>query len=133
MKSTPERRLRHIANVKRGCNFIAHLLMKQSKAHDWDKVKTGSVKGENYENDHKSIHRHHLDTHAPEDMNLVDVIEMICDGVDASRHHMPGVSDTERLEDIWSNYLSKVDFNRAVKNTVKLVQDNVENNNPDVK
>ena len=61
--------------------------------------------------------RHHLATYAPPDVNMLDVIEMICDCVVAGMAQSGDVYDVEIPSEVLQN---------AVKNTVKLLKDEVE-------
>lgn len=61
--------------------------------------------------------RHHLKDRVPEDVNLIDVLEMCCDCVSA------GMARTGNV------YVSELDpeiLQKAFKNTMKLLQDNME-------
>lgn len=74
------------------------------------------VKGEWYKA-HIKKERHHLLSRCPEDVNLIDVIEMICDCVAAGLAR----SGEVRKVEIPSEILKK-----AVDNTVDLLKDRVE-------
>lgn len=62
---------------------------------------------------HVLAERHHLLSHCPDDVNLIDVIEMIADCVCAGMARSGEVRDLEIDEDILS---------RAVKNTAELIK-----------
>lgn len=66
---------------------------------------------------HCTVERHHLDRRCPEDVNLIDVIEMVCDSVCA------GLTRTGEVRPI--NISSEI-LERAVANTVKLCTDAVQ-------
>ena len=97
--------------------------------HDWTKKKyekmfynnflatmnfgTDFVSGEWYQL-HVNTERHHLLSRCPEDVNLLDVIEMIVDCICAGKTRSGEVRDLEISTDI---------LEKALKNTVKLVDD----------
>ena len=66
---------------------------------------------------HVNTERHHLLSRCPEDVNLLDVIEMIADCVCAGKTRSGEVRDLEISIDI---------LEKALKNTVKLVDDMTE-------
>lgn len=66
---------------------------------------------------HCKTERHHLNEHCPEDVNLIDVIEMICDCVCA------GMARTGTFRPI---EISSEILQRAVENTAKMCVDAVE-------
>lgn len=86
----------HIEDVKKGMNFIAELMQSQALLHDSDKITeidsfhndfvTG-FKNTTWWDNHRKINRHHLseDEGVPENVNLIDVIEMLVDGVMAGK------------------------------------------------
>lgn len=63
---------------------------------------------------HVNSERHHLLSRCPEDVNLLDVVEMIVDCVCAGKTRSGEVRDLEISTDI---------LEKALKNTVKLVDD----------
>lgn len=63
------------------------------------------------------LERHHLKRHCPDDVNMLDVIEMICDCVAAGMARSGEVYDV----DIPAEVLTK-----AVKNTVDLLKREIE-------
>ena len=71
------------------------------------------VSGEWYQL-HVNTERHHLLSRCPEDVNLLDVVEMIVDCVCAGKTRSGEVRDLEISTDI---------LEKALKNTVKLVDD----------
>lgn len=60
--------------------------------------------------------RHHLNDKAPEDVNLIDVLEMICDCVSAGMARTGSVYPIEIDADI---------LKKAVSNTEKMLKDNI--------
>lgn len=73
-------------------------------------------KGEWYKT-HCEVERHHLNRHVPEDVNLIDVIEMICDCVCAGMARSGNVYPIEIPSEV---------LQAAVKNTVQMCIDAVE-------
>ena len=71
------------------------------------------VSGEWYQL-HVNTERHHLLSRCPEDVNLLDVVEMIVDCVCAGKTRSGEVRDLEISTDI---------LGKALRNTVKLVDD----------
>ena len=87
------------------------------KKHDWTKTHEpyrsnfyrdlcntieGRIKFEDgqWNKDHYALERHHLLERCPDDVNLIDVIEMICDCVCAGMARSGEVRDLEISEDI---------------------------------
>ena len=66
---------------------------------------------------HCKTERHHLNEYCPDDVTLIDVIEMICDCVCAGLARSGNVRPVEISTDI---------LKRAVDNTVKMLVDIVE-------
>lgn len=66
---------------------------------------------------HVKKERHHLLSHCPEDVNLIDVLEMIVDCVCAGKARSGEVRDIELNDDI---------LKAAITNTVKLIDDMTE-------
>lgn len=65
---------------------------------------------------HITKERHHLLAHAPDDVNLIDVLEYIADGVMAGMARSGSVYDITLPDDI---------LQKALKNTVELLKDSV--------
>lgn len=74
---------------------------------------TDFVSGEWYQH-HVNTERHHLLSRCPEDVNLLDVIEMIVDCVCAGKTRSGEIRGLEITPEI---------LDRAMKNTVKLIDD----------
>jgi len=118
----------HIDDVKAGCNFFAEMMKIAGDRHDWDKLtdikgfhrdfKTGFEKTDWWDN-HRVVNRHHLlqDDGVPEDVNLVDVIEMIVDCT------MAGLA---RTGTVYPLELKPEVLQRAFENTCALMLRNVE-------
>lgn len=66
---------------------------------------------------HIKAERHHLLSHCPDDVNLIDVLEMISDCVCAGMARSGEIRDLEIDSDI---------INRAVQNTAKMIKDMIE-------
>ena len=113
----------HIQDVKKGLYFLIDILRDKAKKHDYTKIenidefyrdfKTG-FKRKDWWRMHQKVERHHFDTkkYIQKDVNLLDVIEQIVDGV------MAGMTRTGkwRYEPLSNELLQK-----AYKNTAKLL------------
>jgi hypothetical protein len=103
--------------VKRGMAFIAGMMVGNASLHDHDKI-TGidqfhadfatGFKNVTWWDNHKRVNRHHLQTlSVPEDVNLIDVMEMIVDCVMAGMGRTGNVTpleiDPEVLMDAFQN------------------------------
>ena len=66
---------------------------------------------------HIKAERHHLLSHCPDDVNLIDVLEMISDCVCAGMARSGEIRDLEIDSDI---------LNRAVQNTAKMIKNMIE-------
>lgn len=119
--------IQHIRDVEKGLNFFRDMLEKAAVMHDMDKLTdidgfhadflTGFKVKEWWER-HKILNRHHLlkDGHVPDDVNLVDVIEMVVDCV------MAGMGRTG------TTYPLSIDpdvLMKAFQNTTELMKSNV--------
>lgn len=119
----------HIEDVKMVMGYLSVMLIENSEKHDWTKKKyekmfynnflstmnygSDFISGEWYQL-HVNTERHHLLSRCPDDVNLLDVIEMIVDCVCAGKTRSGEVRDLEISTDI---------LEMALKNTVKLVDD----------
>lgn len=84
--------LQHISDVRRGLELMAGMLIEAGARHDYTKLTmidafhrdfvTG-FKEVSWWEEHRKKERHHIvgNEHIPEDINLIDVIECIVDGV----------------------------------------------------
>ena len=118
--------MRDVANVMWA---IAGKLKDNGCKHDWTKKSEEKmfyrdflatmndgvdfVSGEWYQL-HVNTERHHLFSRCPDDVNLLDVIEMIVDCVCAGKTRSGEVRDLEISQEI---------LNKALKNTVKMVDE----------
>lgn len=118
----------HIFDVSRGLNLFANMLAGAGIFHDHTKLSQLSMFHKDFKTGfetkdwwkmHQTAERHHLKEpeYVPEDVNLIDVLEMITDGV------MAGMARTGeyRKEEIPDSLLRK-----AFDNTIALLLENVE-------
>lgn len=118
----------HRADVKNMMNALAEEIQLVGKKHDWTKAEEpyrsnfyrdlcNTIEGRiefkdgQWNKDHYALERHHLLERCPDDVNLIDVLEMICDCVCAGTARSGEVRDLEINEDI---------LVRAVANTVEM-------------
>ena len=117
----------HRADVNSVMKFLAHLVHKAGLKHDYTKKSSEVLfynnflsamnNGTNFVEDewyqlHVSMERHHLLSRCPEDVNLIDVLEMIADCTCAGLSRSGEVRDLEISTEI---------LEKAVQNTVKLI------------
>lgn len=125
---------KHTQDVKNMMGAFADKIEDRAFSHDWSKLEEphrsafyrdlcNTIEGRmdfkegewckfHYDNE-----RHHLLRRCPDDVNLVDVIEMLCDCVCAGMARSGSVRDIEINTEI---------LERAVRNTVKLLENAVE-------
>lgn len=120
--------VQHIDDVAAGLEFFVDKLREAAAMHDFDKVSdiegfhrdflTG-FKQQTWYTNHKKVNRHHLlvDEGIPEDVNLIDVIEMITDVV------MAGMG---RTGNVYPMDIEPELLVRAFENTVDLLKKQVE-------
>ncbi len=123
----------HAEDVKSMMIAIADMIKEVGRDHDWTKkyepyksnfyrdlcnTIEGRIKFEDgqWNKDHYALERHHLLMRCPDDVNLIDVIEMICDCVCAGMARSGEVRDLEISEDI---------LLKAVRNTVEMCKEAV--------
>lgn len=119
----------HILDVARVMEVISHCLKSNAHKHDWTKKAEEEMFYRDFlstKNDgadfvssewyqlHINTERHHLLARCPEDVNLLDVIEMVVDCVCAGKTRSGQVRDIEISLEI---------LEKALKNTVKMVDD----------
>lgn len=123
--------LAHITAVQMCGDFVCEKIQEQFANHDHTKLgkhldefkaalESRTVGAEFKKQDWWKTHlseRHHLNDKCPEDVNLVDVLELICDCVSAGLARTGTVYDIEVPIDI---------LEQAVQNTVKMLIDNIE-------
>ncbi len=125
----------HKEDVARLVDRFCAILRCSSTDHDWTKVMEpyrsmfyrdmSSViehgmdffDGEWSKLHYYELERHHLKRHCPEDVDLFDVIEMICDCVAAGMARSGEVYDLDISEDI---------LTKAVRNTVEILKDQIQ-------
>ena len=123
----------HRSDVRKVMVCIADMIKEAGKNHDW--TKTGEYEIEFFRDFkaalegkqefidgtwwpmHVTTERHHLLSYCPDDVNIIDVLEMIVDCTLAGLTR----SGTVRPVEIDSEILKK-----AVDNTVELIKNNVE-------
>lgn len=118
----------HINDVRKGLLFLSELLELAGSTHDYTKIQgidefhrdfqTGFKKTEWWKM-HQRIERHHFNEkeYIQEDVNLIDVLEQIVDGVMAGMAR----SGEYRYEPLSDQLLQK-----AYKNTARLLLKNLE-------
>ena len=130
----------HILDVQRGLKAIARMLEQAGKLHDWTKLAYISMFQRDFANDmkrhgyfkgegewwpkHIRMERHHLEDSVPEDVNLVDVIEMLVDCV------MAGAA---RSKEGRASYRQppKGLLEKAYRNTFEMLADSIDVRNDD--
>ena len=124
----------HKDDVENLMGVFADDIEARGRDHDWTKVKEpyrsmfyrdmcntieGRIdffNGEWSKLHYEKLERHHLNRHCPEDVNLIDVIEMLCDCV---------VAGKARSGDVYDITISDTVLQNAVKNTVELLKSHV--------
>lgn len=124
----------HVEDVKSLMSAFSREIRDRSGEHDWTKRREpyrsmfyrdmcntieGRIdffNGEWSKLHYEKLERHHLNRHCPEDVNLIDVIEMLCDCV---------VAGKARSGDVYDITISDTVLQNAVKNTVELLKSHV--------
>lgn len=117
----------HILDVTKGLLFFADLLEEASSRHDHDKISeidhfhsdfTGGFKETGWWDNHRKVNRHHLlqPDGVPEDVNLIDVLDLITDCV------MAGMA---RSGSVYQITIPPEVLQRAFDNTVELLKSQV--------
>ncbi len=120
--------VQHIGDVRRGLAFFQAMLAEAATNHDTDKLTdiagfhrdfVGGFKETTWWDNHRRVNRHHLfqDDGVPEDVNLIDVLDLIADCVMAGMARSGSVYDLNLPQEV---------LNRAFKNTVELLKANIE-------
>ena len=121
----------HIEAVKLCGDFLCKKIREQFAEHDHTKLgeylpafakalSTGFKGKEFKKQDWWQIHlteRHHLNDKVPEDVNLIDVLEMICDCVSAGMARTGEVYDVSLPDDV---------LRKAFANTVEMLKSQIE-------
>jgi len=118
----------HIGDVRKAIFFMQDKLMEAAEVHDHDKISdidgfhcdfvTG-FKQTTWWDNHRKVNRHHLlqADGVPADVNLIDVLDMICDCVMAGMARSGSVYPLNIEPDV---------LMRAFQNTFELLKANVE-------
>ena len=122
LKSTKQ----HIGDVKKACDFFINMLRDAATKHDHSKIELidefhhdfiEGLHGKDFKKSawyNKHIQeRHHLHSKCPEDVNLIDVIEMIADIV---------VAGMARSGEVYDDKLDSSILELAFKNTVEMLK-----------
>lgn len=126
-----ESTLMHIEDVWKAIAFLAVMLKRTGRRHDWTKLEyfdefykqfhraqeTGEWGHGWYDRIHIVKERHHLKDRCPEDVTLVDVLEMLCDNVMAGLARSGEYRDEEPDPEM---------LLRAYRNTARLLVENTE-------
>jgi len=118
--------------------FLARTIKNQFSAHDWTKggfylpvftrALSKAYDSEKVMQEWSKIHamteRHHLNTYAPDDVNLIDVLEMICDCVCAGKARTGSVYEVAISPKVLMKAFQNT-VNYIIKNTV-VTDDEVE-------
>ncbi len=125
----------HRCDVKNLAEYFAYELQKRVRQHDYTKVeepyrsmfyrdlcavlegRMNFFDGEWSKLHYNVLERHHLNRHCPDDVNMFDVIEMLCDCVAAGMARSGEVYDVVISSDV---------LQKAVKNTVELLKEQIE-------
>lgn len=123
-----EANIYHIKDVKNIMGEFAQEIKNRSEKHDWTKMaepyesmfyrdmcntiegRIDFFNGEWSRLHYTELERHHLNVFCPEDVNLIDIIEMLCDCV---------VAGKARSGDVYDINISDTILQKAVKNTVE--------------
>ena len=122
-----ESSMQHKDDVSKGMLSFIYMMANASLTHDGDKLSdidtfhkdfANNFKTTDWWDNHKKITRHHLlsDDGIPEDVNLIDVIEMITDCVMAGMGRSGSVYHLDIKPEVLMN---------AFNNTVKLLKEQV--------
>lgn len=114
----------HIADVVKALAFFSGKIIEAAGEHDYDKLTainwfhedfaTG-FKQTGWWNNHRKIHRHHLDSldGVPEDLNLIDILEHIADSVMAGMARSGSVYELKLPDEL---------LQKAFRNTAELLK-----------
>ena len=123
----------HIEDVQNVGNWLADKFKEQIKEHDWTKIEyidkfhqdfndvkqdeTKSFKDMEWFQLHINEERHHLNDRCPDDVNLLDVLEMVVDCCCAG---------LARSGNIYPIEISQEIIQKAIDNTKQMIIDNTE-------
>jgi len=113
----------HITDVDKVMQYFSDELIEKGKNHDflkktrsdefYDSLISGKIKDSKWYQDHITKERHHLKSHVPDDVNLIDVLEYLGDCV---------VAGLSRSGDIYDIDPSDKLLRKAFDNTVELLK-----------
>lgn len=113
----------HIDDVKNSLNWIAELIQERGSVHDHTKMEmmdefhaaltSGHIKDTEWYKKHITQERHHLKSNVPNDVNLIDIIEHVCDCV------MAGMARSGEVYDV---DIPAETLTLALRNTVELLK-----------
>lgn len=116
----------HIKDVGSGLKFIADELVTRGSVHDHTKIenmdefyaalRSGHIKDTNWYQKHITEERHHLKSHVPEDVNIIDVLEHLVDCTMAGLTRSGTIYDVDLPAEV---------LQLAVQNTVELLKKNI--------
>ena len=120
--------LQHMGDVQKGMEFMKTLIDQAVARHDHDKLSdldgfhrdfSGGFKNTTWWDNHRKVNRHHLlaEDGVPEDVNLIDVLDMVVDCVMAGMGRSGSVYALEIKPEV---------LMAAFQNTVTLLKNNVE-------
>ena len=123
----------HIRDVGKVLDSISLELVERGDHHDWTKLEyfdnfakdaleridTPDFKKRDWYKIHTSEERHHINARVPPDVNLIDIFECIADCIVAGKTRSGTVNDNFLV-------IPQTVLNEAYWNTVKLVKDNVQ-------
>ena len=120
----------HINDVQKGCAFIANKIIEAGINHDYTKIPTVDeyieeqksgveLKAGKWYQAHINNERHHLNAKCPEDVNLIDVIEMLVDCTMAAK------ARNKHLIKMNTDFISPVILEKAFKNTVEMLENEI--------
>lgn len=121
----------HRRDVRRGMERVAELIVERGKKHDWTKLnffdeyfdhfkkmQAQGLDDVHWANDyHFKYERHHIEASPREDVNLIDILEHLIDGIVAGK----GRYGRYKADDI-----SSITLQKAYKNTQAMLADMVQ-------
>lgn len=127
--------LAHICHVKNGIAYFKDMLDDSAKKHDWTKIEyideffadaQSGAKGDAFKNlrwfkRHVTTERHHVNDFCHDDINLIDILERVADIT------MAGMS---RSGNVYTDELPADILQRAYKNTILMLKENIETIEP---
>lgn len=121
----------HRDDVKNTMLSFANEIIQRGKDHDWTKVSRAmefftqftlaKEQGTNFKDSdwykyHTTEERHHLNTRIPEDVNLIDIIEYLCDGICAG---------FARSGDVYHIDITNDTLRKAYENTQEMIKNSI--------